>query len=166
MVFDHLHLRAALFWNDTLKSDDAEDTNPVKGYSIDVHYSHSFLTDILFHTFWSGSVLYCSRPQKSPFHPRKCEYMRLHVHYSLFISYIILTTWFFSGTCVCVCVCHGLTEELDGADRSSRCGQLAPALRQHAVWETHPHLCQQTQQCKAHGLVLDPEARSSSRYAH
>lgn len=50
-------------------------------------------------------------------------------------------------TDVCVRVSVGLPEELDRADCGSRCGEPAPDLRQHAVWETHPHLCQQTQHC-------------------
>lgn len=45
-------------------------------------------------------------------------------------------------------------EELDRADCGSRCGEPAAALCQHAVWETHPHLCQQTQHCKTQVFVL------------
>lgn len=43
------------------------------------------------------------------------------------------------------CVCS--SEELDGVDCGSRCGEPASALRQHAVRETHSHLRQQTQHC-------------------
>ncbi len=56
-----------------------------------------------------------------------------------------------SDRCVCVCVC--VSEEPDGAGGGGGCGKPAAALRQHAVWETDPHLLQQTQHCESAGLV-------------
>lgn len=56
----------------------------------------------------------------------------------------------------------GSPEELDRADRGSRCGEPAPALCQHAVRETHPDLCQQTQHCKTQIIPLFQHSPNAS----
>lgn len=83
----HFCLMDTEFWKETLKSDPITfDAHVYMMLKILIQLktktlqfnSHSLLNNVLFHSFWPGSILHCSRPQKSPFHPWKREYVRLN----------------------------------------------------------------------------------------
>lgn len=90
--------------------------------------------------FWQGSILHCSWSESSAVYSWKCEYLRSNLAPQVLLA---KNSAVFAFMCVCVCT----PEEFDRAGRGSRCDEPSAALRQHVVWETHPHICPQTQHC-------------------
>lgn len=71
--------------------------------------------DLVFlHFCWSGSILHCTRPQKSSFHSWKCECPRLDKPF----SFNLQSWWTFGKMCVHACLCsqRNLTELIVAVD--------------------------------------------------